>query len=180
MGTQTQHTHTQMTLYETDMSDTEDAYATKPELWRPLADSLGGFNVDPASGAESEHIADTVYTAEDDGLSQEWHGNVWLNPPFSDKTDWYRKAVNEVNAGNARTVVALAPVDTSTQWFQNWFGRAGYICWLEGRDWYVASGSPSFNTAVGVFGQYNSELLEVLERKGTLTEPSSVYSQATL
>jgi len=74
-----------MTLYETDMSDTEDSYATKPELWRPLSDALGGFDLDPASGAESEHIAETVYTKDDDGLSHDWPGTVWLNPPFSNK-----------------------------------------------------------------------------------------------
>jgi len=169
-----------MTLYETDMSDTEDSYATKPELWRPLSNALGGFDVDPASGAESEHIAETVYTKADDGLSQNWRGAVWLNPPFSNKVEWYRKAVNEINAGNADTVIALAPVDTSTQWFQNWFGQAKYICWLEGRDWYVASGSPSFNTAVGVFGECNDKLLTVLDRKGILTRPDSTTEQATL
>jgi len=77
-------------------------------------------------------------------------------------------------------VVALAPVDTSTQWFQNWFGQAEYIFWLEGRDWYVASGSPSFNTAVGIFGECNDALLSVLDRKGILTRPDSTTTQATL
>lgn len=170
-----------MTLYEGDMSDTDDGYATKPELWRPLADALGGFDVDPASGAESEHIADTVYTREDDGLAHEWTGDVWLNPPFSEKTEWFRKAVSEVNAGNADTIVALAPVDTSTEWFQRWYSQAEVIAWLEGRDWYVAEGSPSFNTSVAVFGEVSDEVRAVLASKGVLTEPVvGAYTQATL
>jgi len=169
-----------MTLYETDMSDTSDEYPTTPDLWRPLADALGGFDVDPASGCENNAIAETCYTKSDDGLAQQWSGKVWLNPPFSDKTDWYRKAVNEVNGGNATTIVALAPVDTSTQWFQNWFSKATAICWLEGRDWYEASGSPSFNTAVGVFGECPTAVLEVLESKGIVTETKSTRKQAEL
>lgn len=169
-----------MTLYEGDMSDTSDGYATKPELWRPIADAVGGFDVDPASGAESEHIATTVYTEEDDGLQQEWNGTVWLNPPFSEKLAFFRKAVNEHTRGNADLLVAIAPVDTSTQWFQNWFSRAGLLCWLEGRDWYEAQGSPSFNTVVGVFGEPPQELIETLARKGTLTEPRETHTQATL
>ena len=169
-----------MTLYETDMSDTSDEYPTKPSLWRPIADAIGGFDVDPASGCESDSIATTCFTIEDDGLSQPWNGKVWLNPPFSDKVDWYRKAVNEINADNADTVVALAPVDTSTQWFQNWFSQATTICWLEGRDWYEATGSPSFNTVVGVFGNCPVELQKVLERKGIVTQTKSSVMQETL
>lgn len=169
-----------MTLYEGDYSNTKDEYATKPELWRPIADVLGGFDVDPAGGVENESIATETFTIEDDGLAQEWNGTVWLNPPFSNKLKWYRKAVNELNAGRAETVVALAPVDTSTQWFQNWFSKAELICWLEGRDWYVATGSPSFNTAVGVFGEYPPTLLEVLERRGIVTESVQTATQETL
>jgi len=169
-----------MTLYETDMSQTSDEYPTTPNLWRPISNAVGGFDIDPASGCESEAIADTTYTKSDDGLAQSWDGIVWLNPPFSDKVDWYRKAVNEVNAGNAETVVALAPVDTSTQWFQNWFAKATVICWLEGRDWYEASGSPSFNTAVGVFGECPDKLIEFLETVGIVTQTVSTTTQETL
>lgn len=169
-----------MTIYEGDYSDTKDEYATKPELWRPLANAVNGFDVDPASGVENDAIASTTYTIEEDGLSQSWDGDVWLNPPFSDKTEWYRKAVNEVNAGNARTVVALAPVDTSTQWFQNWFSHANILCWLEGRSWYVAQDSPSFNTVVGVFGEHPPEVVEVLEGKGVVTEQIETTAQMTL
>lgn len=169
-----------MTQYEHQPEETSNEYATKPELWRPLANAVGGFDVDPASGAESEHIAETTYTKRDDGLSKTWDGTVWLNPPFSEKTKWFRKAVGQVNAGNADTIVALAPVDTSTQWFQNWYSKANVICWLEGRDWYVAEGSPSFNTSVGVFGDVPVKLVSVLEGKGIVTEPLADTEQTTL
>jgi len=169
-----------MTLYTKHVDNENDAYATKPELWRPLSKAVGGFDVDVASGAESEHIAPKQYTKEDDGLTQQWVGKVWLNPPFSNKMEWFRKAVNEVQAGNADTVVALAPVDTSTEWFQRWFSKADVICWLEGRDWYVSSGSPSFNTAVGVFGEVNDDMLSVLDSKGIVTQTTETTTQATL
>ena len=169
-----------MTLYTDQSQDTDDDYATKPELWRSIADAVGGFDTDPASGCENSQIATTTYTKADDGLAQAWDGIVWLNPPFSNKVEWYRKAVNEVNAGNAETVVALAPVDTSTQWFQNWFAKATVICWLEGRDWYEASGSPSFNTAVGVFGECPDKLIEFLETVGIVTQTVSTTTQETL
>ena len=169
-----------MTLYEEQTNDSNDSYATKPELWRPIKQAVGGFDVDPASGAESEHIAETVYTKEDDGLQQEWKGNVWLNPPFSEKLPFFRKLVNELERGNITTAVALAPVDTSTQWFQSWYSQAELMCWLEGRSWYESTGSPPFNTVIGVFGEYNDELVTVLDRKGQLTKPVSTTTQTKL
>lgn len=171
-----------MTLYTNQEQDTSDEYATKPELWRPLGNAVGGFDLDPAAGAENSPIADTVYTESDDGLTSEWFGSVWLNPPFSAKLEWFRKAVNEVGK-HTDIVVAIAPVDTSTQWFQRWFSKAEYFCWLEGRDWYVAEGSPSFNTVVGVFGGTDGQhdaLKDVLHAKGTVTEPITNHTQETL
>jgi len=170
-----------MTLYENQSTDTSDGYATKPELWRPLADAVGGFDVDPASGAESKQIAETVYTEKDDGLQQTWDGKVWLNPPFSEKEAWFRKAVNEVNAGRATVIVALAPVDTSTEWFQRWFSKAELICWLNNRDWYVDSGSPPFNTHIGCFGnEYVDPLESVLQSKGIVTQVKESHEQKKL
>jgi len=169
-----------MTLYTKQRQDTDDKYGTKPELWRPIADVIGGFDVDPASGAEEKAIADDRFTKEDDGLKQTWDGNVWLNPPFSKKLEFYRKLVNEQNAGNSDITVALSPSDTSTKWFQNWFSQADLLCFLEGRDWYIKGGSPSFNTILGVWGDYPEELVSVLDSKGTVVVTKETTEQTTL
>lgn len=169
-----------MVHYTHQDQNTKDEYATKPGLWRPLAKAVGGFDVDPASGAENTPIADTCYTKETDGLQQEWAGNVWLNPPFSLKEQFYKKAVNEVSGGSADLVIALAPGGTSADWFQRWFSKANLLCWLDGRDWYICDGSPSFNTVVGVFGTPPDPVCDVLHRKGILTELTEPHTQQTL
>ena len=51
---------------------------------KDLIDSLGLFDLDPC--APVHRLWDTAeqhYTKEDDGLSKEWYGRVWLNPPYS-------------------------------------------------------------------------------------------------
>lgn len=169
-----------MTLYEGDMSDASErsGHPTKPELWRPLSDAVGGFDLDPAAGTESEKIADDRYTPEDDGLAQPWYGDVWLNPPFDAKIAWFKCLVSQYEDGDVTSAIALAPVDTSTEWFQRWFSRADVLGWLEGRDWYEAPASPSFNTVVGVWNP-NDAVLDTLDRLGTVTRPVEVRGQQT-
>jgi len=151
-------------------TETNDEVATKRSLWEPLSDAIGGFDLDPASGAEPTPIATERYTPADDGLAQPWHGTVWLNPPFSDKTRWYKKLVDEYWNGDVDRAVALATVDPSADWFHEWFSTADVLCFLDGRDWYLAGDSPTFSTQVGVWNP-NEGIIEQLQGMGTLVRP---------
>lgn len=56
-----------------------------PEAYIESARSvLGVIDLDPASCEFSNRVvkAGEFYTLEDDGLSQDWRGRVWLNPPY--------------------------------------------------------------------------------------------------
>jgi len=45
---------------------------------------LGAFDLDPASCEIANRTvkAAKFYSLEDDGLKYEWHGRVWMNPPW--------------------------------------------------------------------------------------------------
>ena len=76
-------------------------------------DGLGlTFDLDPASpvGGGDCVPADTRFTREDDGLSREWFGTVWLNPPFSNATPWARKFRQHGDG------VFLGPIANSAWW----------------------------------------------------------------
>ncbi len=109
-------------------------YATPPEIWRPLDRAVGGFDVDPASGAEPVPIASTRYDRSDDGLRQAWHGSVWLNPPWSSngdgsaKEEWLRKARNEAAREDVDVVVGVLPADTSAHWWHDHIMEADAVC----------------------------------------------------
>ena len=57
-----------------------DEYYTPIEFVR----ALGTFNLDPCVPIDMRNkTADVMYNKNDDGLSKEWVGRVWLNPPYS-------------------------------------------------------------------------------------------------
>lgn len=62
------------------MEVSSDDYFTPWELFS----HLGRFDTDPCTSDERPFDTAVIhYTKTDDGLSKEWHGVVWLNPPYS-------------------------------------------------------------------------------------------------
>ena len=173
-----------MTQFQHHEQDEDDnSYATPPEIWRPVSRAVGGFDVDPASGAESTPIASTRYTKEDDGLSKAWHGNVFLNPPWSSNGDgsakhrWLKKSRNEANRDTVDAVVVLLPCDTSAHWFHDHVLAAEVVCLVgpgripfEGED-----RNPSFELVVAAFGDVGDDLVDALDQLGAVVKGRTVY-----
>lgn len=53
------------------------------------------------------------------GLSINWFGNVFVNPPYSDIQNFLNKALEELNAGRISVCVFLVPARTCTRWFHD-------------------------------------------------------------
>ncbi|PSQ59078.1 hypothetical protein BRD18_04245 [Halobacteriales archaeon SW_7_71_33] len=116
-----------MSEYYAD-SDVGGEFATPEWLWRPLAHAVGGFDLDPASGVEATPIADKRYTGPPDGtdgLAAEWHGRVWLNPPYGRglNRDWGETALAECRSGRVTSLTALVPLSSGTEWFHETYTR---------------------------------------------------------
>jgi phage N-6-adenine-methyltransferase len=105
-----------------------DERPTPDEIFNPLNEEFR-FTVDVAAN-EDNAKCERFYTIHDDGLSQDWNGEVvWCNPPYSETRLWVEKA----NLSNATTVMLL-PVATDTFWFHEYvLGRADEIRWIRGR-----------------------------------------------
>ena len=57
------------------------------------------------NGGYMEDVAE-FFTA---GTDDEWHGNIFVHPPFSDVHRWVMKAKNEYEAGNIESCILLVP-----------------------------------------------------------------------
>ena len=164
----------------------DNEYATPPEIWRPLARAVGGFDTDPASGAEPEPIATTRYTAEDDGLRQAWAGWCWLNPPWSSNGDgsakkrWARKARNEAARDAVDGVVMLLPCDTSSHVFHDHVAASDVFCLVgPGRIPFRGENrNPSFELVLAVFtNDVSDDLRNALDGLGIVVEGRTVVDR---
>lgn len=91
-----------------------------------------GFTLDVCALPENAKCS-MFYTPEDDGLSQEWGGVCWMNPPYGRGIgSWVEKAHKEVSAGRAEKVVCLVPARTDTAWWHDWVTR-GEVTFIRGR-----------------------------------------------
>ena len=61
------------------------------------------------------------FSPKDDGLSKDWKGKCWMNPPYGREIKkWVKKANEEIINGNAEIIVALLPSRTGSGWFQDY------------------------------------------------------------
>jgi len=155
-----------------DEHDTGAEWGTPQWLWKPLADALDGFDLDPAAGAESTPIADTRYTVADDGLSQQWSGDVWLNPPYgrAHNRSWAEKAAAEAHRESVDTLTALVPSSTGSNWFQDTYADADYMTHVAGRVQFNGAGdtSATFYNVIATWGTVTAEYIQALKDMGTV------------
>jgi phage N-6-adenine-methyltransferase len=89
-----------------------------------------GFETDVCStheNAKCEHH----YTKEDDGLSRNWTGVCWMNPPYGRQIKhWIKKAYDSSLSG--ATVVCLIPARTDTAYWHDYCMK-GEIRFIRGR-----------------------------------------------
>ena len=96
---------------------------------RGVGPEFGPFTLDVAATAENA-LCDKYFTAEDDGLAQDWTGVVWCNPPYSSVARWVEKAYASSLTGS--TVVCLVPPRTDTRWWHHFFDKAE-VRYIQGR-----------------------------------------------
>ena len=119
------------------------------ELFEDL-DREFGFNLDPCATAENAKC-ERHFTRGDDGLTQEWTGRVFMNPPYGREIgNWMQKAL-EAAESTAELVVCLVPARTDTRWWHD-FAVQGEVRFLRGRLRFgdAQTGAP-FPSAVVVF-----------------------------
>lgn len=147
------------------MGGHQSAVALKDEWLTPphIISALGSFDLDPCSPIKRPwNTAAWHYDINDNGLSQQWKGRVWCNPPYGlEAAKWLERCADHGNA------IALIFARTETRMFFDlvWKKATGLL-FLEGRLYFhhvdgrraaANAGAPSVLVA---YGRDNSEVLK--------------------
>lgn len=159
---------------------------TRKDLWQTpdeILSILPEIHVDPCAGADTSIGTHKNFTEADDGLSQDWgspddYDGVWrafVNPPFTQKEAFLDRTIEANASGEVDVAYVVTPdsTDTKSWWHGKIEPHADYIWFSEGRISYIdpdkgRQGSPTFGTAISVFGQPDASTLEELEQHGHL------------
>ncbi len=138
-----------MTFTATDRVNAESTTWLTP---LPLINGLGEFDLDPC-GYQGHRTASRLIVLPECGLSAEWSGRVWLNPPYGKEAAlWLKKLQNHGNG------IALIFARLETQWIQpflkdGFFQVHGRISFISNREGY--KGSPGAASILIPFGRKN-------------------------
>ena len=127
-------------------------WATPWEFFRHWNLLQGPFTLDVCATAENAKC-ERYFSPEEDGLTQEWNGICWMNPPYGRVIgQWLGKAVAEVRERRARRVVCLVPARTDTAWWHDFVLPRGAATFIRGRIRFEgAEHSAPFPSAVVIF-----------------------------
>ena len=111
------------------MSSATDMWSTPQDFFDALNREFG-FTLDVCATPENAKCRQ-FFTKEQDGLSQNWTGTVWMNPPYGREIGkWVRKAYETGKRGY--NVVCLLPARTDTAWWHDYCVK-GEIRFIRGR-----------------------------------------------
>ena len=122
------------------MAEHEPSVGKTSEWYTPryIFEALGlTFDLDPASAGRGRDCvpARKIYTKEDDGLHQSWHGLVFLNPPFGGRNGHVPWLVKFFDHGNG---IAICRAYTSSAWFhEHVVPWAELLCFPRGKTKFI-------------------------------------------
>lgn len=104
-------------------------WATPQDLFDKLNAEFR-FNVDVCATPQNAKCG-LYFTKEQDGLTEDWRGVCWMNPPYGRGiAEWMAKAYRSSTEG--AVVVCLVPARTDTAWWHD-YAVKGEIRFIRGR-----------------------------------------------
>lgn len=178
------------------MSKTSEWY-TQPRYIEAARLVMGTIDLDPASCAAANQIvkAKTFYTKEQNGLLQEWYGNVWLNPPYgrSAKMQGMRKStiglfveklLFHYERGDIEQAVVLVTTEVNAKWFCPLWSYP--ICFPDHRVNFLLPEKPKhkysqmFGTCFAYLGPNTERFIEIFSQFGIVAGRLSAAREAPI
>lgn len=150
-----------------------DLWLTPPQILH----ALGEFDMDPCACPSPRPWPTAKRHVElpTDGLSVEWGGRVWLNPPYGDRICDWLEAMSHHRSG-----IALTFARTETEAWQRWvWPFAKVVLFIEGRiHFYLPDGTRAHGNAGGpsaliAYTKTDTHILRSSGIRGALVAPEA-------
>ncbi|MEK7539609.1 MAG: DNA N-6-adenine-methyltransferase, partial [Patescibacteria group bacterium] len=133
---------------------------TPLEYIEAARETMGSIGTDPASSeiANKTILAKRYHTKEENGLTKEWKGNIWLNPPYAQPlvSEFCGALVDKFKSGEIKQAVVLVNNATETKYFQKMLEVCSAICLVKKRIKFLSPegkrGSPLQGQVILYFG----------------------------
>lgn len=137
---------------------------------------MGSIDVDPASNdyAQETVRAKAFYTEANSGLGKDWHGKVWMNPPYSNPEiqNFVQHLLDQLSKGNVTEAIVLTNNSADTAWHHELAGMAACWCITRGRIRFEsrtrASNSPAMGQSIFYFGPHADRFAEIFGEVGRI------------
>lgn len=157
----------------------ENEWYTPPEYIDYAREVLGEIDLDPASCAQANEVvrAGTFYTQADDGLSRQWFGRVWMNPPYSRDLmpAFCEKLAESYESGAVEQAILLSHNNTDTAWFHRLGDSCTAICFPKRRIKFYRDNeiaAPTNGQAFFYFGPNADRFISVFGAIGLVVVPA--------
>ena len=132
-----------------------DEWYTPSKYIECARNAMGTIDVDPASCEIANRTVNATkyFTIDDDGLTQKWLGNVWMNPPYSGKLigPFVETILEKYASHEVTQACVLVNNATETKWGQSLLLAASSACFISKRIKYLDETGTAKNT--GLQGQ---------------------------
>jgi hypothetical protein len=141
--------------------------SNSPEWYTPgdivsrVVATLGSIDLDPCSNSHDNPTVPAAkhFTEADDGLTQEWAGRIYMNPPYGRGIDeWVAKLDAAYRAGRVPEAIALLPARVDTRWFR--ILRDYTVCFVNGRLRFSGADPAPFPSAAIYLGPDSTKFYE--------------------
>ncbi|MBW2180922.1 MAG: ParB N-terminal domain-containing protein [Deltaproteobacteria bacterium] len=152
------------------MSSETNEWYTPDCIIEDVFQVLGGIDLDPCSDLGGNVAAKTIFTKEDDGLSKDWFGSVFMNPPYGgDALDWAKKIISEP----IDQAIVLVASNTDARYFHLLLDWCDSVCFVKGRlefkpGFGQKGGRSTVRNVLFYKGKNNETFFEYFEKYGSV------------
>lgn len=151
-----------------------------PEWWTPkkyidaVHKVMGDIDLDPASCEEANKtvMAKQFYSPRNDGLSKEWEGRVFLNPPYGDEGPPFIEKLYNSLGRVTEAIILVNSRGTDAEWFQPLFD--GVVCFTDHRIDFNSPNEKETGSTHGscfiYFGHNKKKFAEVFKKFGNVVK----------